>query len=60
MLAANEAYSGYYLVDWCINFLVLKEYLELNIKLLLEKSAHYFLTLHEKAADILYSRLDLE
>lgn len=60
LLAENEAYSGFYFVDWRINFWAFLEFVEISIELLPEKSAHYFLTLHDKAADILYSRLDLE
>ncbi len=60
LLAGNEAYSGYYFVDWRINFWELKEYVQGNLDSLPQWAAHYFITLHDRAADILYFRLDIE
>lgn len=60
LLAGSEAYSGYYLVDWRINFWELKEYVQGNLDSLPQWAAHYFITLHDRAADILYFRLDIE
>lgn len=60
LLAANEAYSGYYFVNWRIEFWPLQEYVQLNQTSLPAQPATYFLTLHDKAADLLYERLDIE
>ena len=60
LLAGNESYSGYFLVDWRINFWPLNEFVHQNLDELPREQANYFLTLHHKAADILYQRLGIE
>jgi hypothetical protein len=59
LLAGNEAYSGFYFVDWRINFEPVEKYVKANLKLLPQWAALYFLTLHDNAADILHERLEI-
>lgn len=53
LLAANKAYSGYYFVNWRIEFWALQEYVQVHQAWLPAQPATYLLTLHDKAADIL-------
>jgi hypothetical protein len=60
LLAGNDAYSDYCLGDWRLNFWALQEYVAEHIDELPPWASTYFLTLHDKAADILYERLEIE
>lgn len=60
LLAGTEAYAGYYFVDWRIEFWELHEYVQQHLEELPQWAANYFLTLHDKAAEILYRRLNIE
>jgi len=59
LLTGSEAYSGYYFVDWRIEFWELQEYVQRHFDELPHWAANYFLTMHDKAAEILYRRLDI-